>query len=71
MVFQPFHQALHIVLARYDCRMGVNGGKPATLIVIYPLFEGCHSPKLRIAEDAVQLRYRFFELDDLYYPDFG
>lgn len=64
MVLQPFHQTLHIVLARYDCRVRVNGGKPATRIVIYPLFEGCHSPKLRIAEDAVQLRYRFFELDD-------
>ncbi len=36
--FQPFHQALHIVLACDDCRMAVNGGKPATFIVIYPLF---------------------------------
>ena len=55
MAFQPFQQTLHIVLARYDCRVGVNGGKPASLIVIYPLFEGCHSPKLRISENAVQL----------------
>lgn len=36
--FQPFHQALHIVLACDDCRMAVDGGKPAALVVVYPPF---------------------------------
>ena len=33
--FQPLFQPRHVILARYDCRMAVNGSKPATFIVIY------------------------------------
>jgi hypothetical protein len=35
---KPRQHALHIVLACDDCRMAVNGGKPAALVVVYPPF---------------------------------
>ena len=53
--------ATHIVLARYDCRMAVNGGKPTALIVLYPSFKRIHS-RFGIVKDAVQFRDRFAEL---------
>ena len=61
--FQPHFHALYVVLARYDCRMGVNGGKPTALIVLYPPFEGINSPRFGIVKDAVQFRDRLVEFD--------
>ena len=61
--FQPLFQTLHIVLARYDCRVGVNGSKPTALVVLYPSFEGFHSPRFGIVKDAVQFRDWLAELD--------
>ena len=64
ITFQPLFHTLHIVFARYDCRMAVGLRETGAFIVVYPLFEGGYSPKLHIAKNAVQFRYRFLELDD-------
>ena len=61
--FQPRFQTLHVVLACDYSRMAVNGGKPASLVVVYPPFQSVRSPRFRIVEDAVQCRDRLAEPD--------
>ena len=62
--FQPLSQTLHVVLARYDCRMAVNGGETAAFIAVYPPLQGINSPRFRIVKDAVQCLDRLAESDD-------
>ena len=61
--FQPLFQTLHVILARYDCRMAVNGSKPATFIVVYPPLQGINSPCFGIIKHSVQCLDWLAELD--------
>ncbi len=36
--FQPFFHTFHVVLARYDCRMDVNSGKPTALVAYAKIY---------------------------------